>query len=393
MKRDFVRKTFIDISIITVSTLLLTFLIWLPHLLKVNFYNLDFSPGFDTIYRNFDGIEYIMIAKTFYQPNLMAQLPQSLPAIYYAAHFPAYAVLIFLITPLLGALKSMVLASLIFTILSAVSFYFLVRDFKLTVKPLFLSLVFLILPARWLIVHSVGSAEPIFIFLTITSLYLFMKYEQTLKARFIWLAGIFGLLAQLTRPPGILLFIALSVYILWKFYYLKEFTFVKRLKLAITSYYPLLLIPIGLLSVFSLYQLVYQDFFAYFHTGDNIHLTFPPFQVFNESQAWVGEIWLEDAIFVFLLGFLGALKLIKKRLYPIAAFVLIYLGASTLVAHRDISRYTLPIAPFILIAFEQVLISREFKIVLLILGLAIYLYSQNFLLANTAPFPNVHLFD
>jgi len=63
------------------------------------------------------------------------------------------------------------------------------------------------------------------------------------------------------------------------------------------------------------------------------------------------------------------------------------------VAHRDISRYVLPVAPFVLIAFEKVLTSREFKIIFPVILLAIYLYAQNFLLQNTAPIPNPILFN
>ena len=107
----------------------------------------------------------------------------------------------------------------------------------------------------------------------------------------------------------------------------------------------------------------------------------------------MGNIWLEDIIYILILGFTGGLALFKQKLYPLAFFVLTYLGASTLVAHRDISRYVLPIFPFVLIAFEKYLVSKEFKIVLAIIILAIYLYAQNFLLANTAPFPNPNIFD
>ncbi len=85
--------------------------------------------------------------------------------------------------------------------------------------------------------------------------------------------------------------------------------------------------------------------------------------------------------------------LLKQRLYPLAFFVLTYLAAGTLVAHRDISRYLLPISPFVLIAFEKILTSREFKIILPIILLAIYLYAQNFILQNTAPIPNPSLFN
>lgn len=287
----------------------------------------------------------------------------------------------------------MIFVSLLFTMLSAFAFYFLVRDFKLTSQPLFLSVIFLILPARWLIVHSVGSAEPVFIFFIISALYFFLKYEDIKKYQFIIIAGILGMFAQFTRPPGILLFIALSAYIVWKIIKDFEQNLFKKIYQAKISYFPLILIPLSLLLVFFWYSISYQDFFAYFHSGDNIHLTFPPFQVFDKNQFWVGDIWLEDLIYIFILGFLGGLLLLKQKLYPLAFFVLTYLAASTLVAHRDVSRYVLPVTPFILIAFEKVLVSKEFKIILVILALAIYLYAQNFILANTAPIPNLQLFN
>lgn len=374
-----------DFSIILTLTLALTLFIWLPHLLALpNFWGLSFKEGFSTIYRNFDGLEYIVIAKTFYDPILIAQLPQSQPANYYAAHFPGYSLLILLLAPLLGFLKSMLFISLIFTIFSAWVFYLLVKDFKLTNSPLFLSAIFLILPARWVIVHSVGSAEPMFIFFVIISLYFFLKYEATDKILWLWFAALSGVGAQLTRPPGILLALSYFLYIFYKTYQNPK---------KLLRYSPLILVPLTLIGVFYLFQISYQDFWAYFHSGDNIHLTFPPFQVFNKSQFWVGEIWLEDIIYIFILGFLGGVILLKQKTYPLAFFVLVYLSASTLIAHRDISRYTLPIFPFLLIAFEKVLVSKEFKIILPIILLAIYLYTQNFLLANTAPIPNLLPYD
>lgn len=385
---------FKDLGILSATVILLTFIIWLPHILALpNFWGLNFSNGFATIYRNFDGLEYITIAKTFYDPNLIVQMPFNLSANYYAAHFPLYSILILLFAPFFGFLKSMLFISLIFTILSVCTFYFLVRDFKLSSHPLFLSLLFLILPARWVIVHSVGSAEPIFIFFVITSLYFFLKFERNSTFLSILLSAIFGLFAQITRPPGILLFISLALFIHFKFYLESKTLGLKKAFIRHLRYFPYILIPLGLFGVFYLYGQTYHDFWAYFHSGDNIHLTLPPFQVFNKNQFWVGEIWLEDIIYIFILGFLGGLLLVKQKLYPLAFFVLVYLGASTLITHRDISRYTLPIFPFLLIAFEKVLNSREFKIILPIILLAIYLYTQNFLIENAAPIPNIGLFN
>lgn len=382
-----------DLLLIFIATLIITFLVWLPHIFSFkNFYNLDFSEGFNTIYRNFDGLEYVIIAKTFYFPEVLKTIPQSLPEEYYAAHFPGYSLIILLFAPVLGFLKSMLFVSLVFTVLSAWVFYFLVKDFKLSEHPLLLSIIFLILPARWLIVHSVGSSEPMFIFLVLISIYFFMKFEAQKKWLFIYLSGIFAMFAQITRPPGALLAVAFGLYITWKIIRNKG-NYLVNLGKAIVTYHPLLLILIALISVFYWFQISFGDFFAYFHSGDNIHLVFPPFQIFNVNQAWVGEIWLEDVIYVLMLGYLGVVYLFKKDLKLMAFFTLVYLVATSFVAHRDISRYALPIFPFLLIAFEKVLTSKEFRIVLVIVALAIYLYAQNFLIQNVGPYPNIEAFN
>ncbi len=383
-----------DFIIIVLTTLILTFAVWLPYFLKLpNFFNLDFSAGFTTIYRNFDGIEYIVVAKTFYNPKLIAELPQSLPAIYYAAHFPGYPFLIFIFAPLLGYLKSMLFVSLSFTIFSAMAFYLLIRKFNLSNHPLLLSIIFLILPARWLIVHSVGSAEPVFIFFTIMTFYFFLIFEKTDNYLYLILSSIFGMFAQLIRSPGILIFIALALYIHYQFYFEIKVKGLTKALIRHLRYFPLLLIPLTLLGIFYYYFLSYGDFLAYFNSGNNIHLTFPPFQVFNKNQVWVGDIWLEDIIYIYFAGLLGGIYLFKQNLKSLAFFVFTYMAATMMVAHRDISRYALPIFPFVIIAFEKFLTSKEFKIALIIIALAIYFYSQNFIIQNTAPFPNVELFN
>lgn len=392
--KSLLRGTRKDIAVVTLATMALTFLIWLPFILKIHsFFNLDFSAGFNTIYRNFDGLEYIVIAKSFYFPSEIAKLPISMPAGYFASHFPGYSLFILLFAPLLGFLKSMLFVSGLFTTFSVIAFYFLLKDFDLTSQPLWLSLVFLVLPARWVIIHSVGAAEPTFIFFVITTIYFFMRFEEEGCFRDIILSGVAAAFAQLTRPPGILLFAALGLYLIWNIIRHNHGNFGKRIIRAIGRYYPMLLTPITLLAIFYWYSVAYHNFFAYFHSGDNIHLGFLPFQVFNKAQPCVGDIWLEDIIYIFMMGLLGGLLLLKHKLYPMAFFVLTYFTAIIFVAHRDISRYILPIFPFVLIAFEKVLVSKEFKITLAILLLAIYLYAQNFIIANIAPIPNLQVFN
>lgn len=378
----------------TLATITLTLLIWFPHLFKLHsFFNLDFGAGFNTIYRNFDGLEYVVIAKSFYYHELIAKIPQPLPLSYFASHFPGYALLILPFAQVLGFLKSMLFVSVLFTIFSAITFYCLVKNFNLTSHPLWLSLVFLIIPARWLVVHSVGSSEPIFIFFILLSLYFFLKFEMINRPILIYLSAIFGALAQITRPPGILLFISLTLYTFWKLITYYHDKLLNRFTKFLFSYFPLLLIPLTLLGIFYYFSISMNDFWAYFHSGDNIHLTFPPFQVFDKHQFWVGDIWLEDIVYTYLLGYLATFLLFKQKLYPLAFFMLTYMVASSLVAHRDISRYILPVAPFALIAFEKVLVSKQFKIVLAILALGIYLYTQNFIIENVAPISNLEIYN
>lgn len=394
MMESFFKDNFRDFLIITATCLLLTLLVWLPHYLGLaDFLGLKFGNGFSTIYRNFDGLEYIVIAKSLYNPGIIAGIPLSLPANYYASHFPGFALLILVFAPMMGFLKSMIFTSTLFTILSALAFYLLLKNFKLSSQPLFLSLLFLLLPARWLIVHSVGSAEPVFIFFVIACFYFFLKFEESKKYLYLILSAVFGLFTQLTRPPGILLFLGISAFAFFKFFKEIKNSGFKKAVLSHLKYLPFMIIPLGLLGVFYWYQLSYNDFFAYFHSGDNIHLALPPFQIFNKHQFWVGEIWLEDVIYVFLLGFYGGILLLRKSPQVFGFFVLVYISATSLVAHRDISRYALPIFPFLLIAFEKVLTSKEFKIALLIILPAIYLYTQNFLIENTAPIPELKFFD
>lgn len=379
-----------DISILSLFILFTTLLVWLPYLLRISFLGFDFSDGFPTIYKNFDGLEYIIIAKTLYFPNLLAAIPQELPASYFPAHFPGYSLLLIPFAPILGYLKSMVFVSLLFTVLSSITFYLLLVRFQLSSQPLWLAIVFTLLPARWVIVRSIGSAETVFIFFTLLAIYFYLSFEESLKYKFLYFTAIAASLAQLTRPPGILLFVALMIFPI--LISLKN----KRLKEALLTpikYFPLFLVPLTLVGIFYWFQVSMGDFWAYFHTGDNIHLTFPPFQVFNKDQFWVGDIWLEDIIYIFLLGFLAGFSLLKTKLAPAGFYVLIYLLATSLVAHRDIARYALPIFPFVLLAFRKPIESREFKITMIVLALGIYFYTQNFLLSNTAPIANLVDFD
>lgn len=339
---------------------LATFLIWVPFIV-------GWREGMITVFKNYDGPNYIIVAKTWYDKSQIAQnfsLPT--PLEYYPAHLPGYPLIIVVLNQFLPGPWAMLISTLFFTCLTLIIFYLFVLKFKLSQNPFWLSLVFLLLPGRWVAVKAVGSPEPLFIFAILASFYFF-------KSKKWFLAGIFGALAQITKTPGILLFFGYLIYLSYI-----DKKFFQRLLL-------LLIIPASILPVFWFFKLRTGDFLAYFHSGDNFHLVFPPYQSFSQNRSWLGDFWREDMVWQYLLGALTVVTLIKQKYYDLASFAGVFFTATLFVAHRDLARYSLPLVPFSLIALDKFIQKKEFKIALLIILPAIYLYAINFIASNTAP--------
>jgi 4-amino-4-deoxy-L-arabinose transferase-like glycosyltransferase len=332
------------------------------------------EPSFLTIYKQYDGPLYVVPAKTFYDPAKIEQLKleTNLSTKYFAAHLPLYPILIRFMGQIrligdLSYLKSMVGINLLATIGLVLFFYYLLKKFKLTKNPLILASVLLFLP-RFLVIRSVGAPESLFMFLVLLSLFFFEKDK-------FWLAGLFGGLATMTKTPGILLFAGYGLVLVERL--IKE-------RKANWQWLGIILIPLGLLAVFGIYTVQYKDFFAYFHSGDNIHLIFP-FSVFNFQKNWVGTAWLEDILFYFFMYGLAIINLKDSKYRSFFYFGLIFFIATLFVQHRDISRYSLLLWPLTLISFEKFFTSKRFLIVSMILLPAIFLYAWNFLNYNVMP--------
>lgn len=363
-----------------------TLLIWIPFLLRVKtFWTIPLpTEGMATIVANYDGPLFLVVSKTFY--NLEAiksnfQFP--LPTEYYAAHFPLFPLLIALFSFLLGSPYSMLFVTLISSILALYFFNKFTRRYIDKKNAMWLTFLFSILPARWLIVRSVGSSEPLFVASIIASIYYFKRKKY-------WKAGIWGALAQLTKSAGILLFVAYFAYIVFpKFKLITSMSPKKWFEnLNFSKKYPIFLIPLALVFLFVFYGIRTGNFLAYFNSGDNIHLFFPPFQVFNYSAPWVGTFWLEEVIFVYLFGAMALMKLIKKKQYEIAWFFGIFLLSLLFVSHRDVIRYALPLVPFLIAAFSDTLSRKDFRIVIAILIIPIYLFSLAYISQNVMPISN-----
>ncbi len=318
------------------------------------------SVGFKTIYQNFDGPYYLVVARSWYDMAIIGKyFSFNLPLEYYPAHFPLYPFAIRLISwlPLLNPLRSMLLVNIIATIISSIVLFEIFKAKKIA-HPLFLATCFLFLWPRMWAVRSIGSPETLFIFWILLSLKCFDLKKYLLS-------GLFGALAVLTKSPGILL---IPVYLIAS-------KFDRKI-------WPILLIPVSLIILFAFFKIQTGDFWAYFHSGDNIHLQALPFGIFNSDQPWVGSFWLEDVLWIYLIGGLGVYYAWKKdKLWGI--FGLVYLSVILFVSHRDISRYSLPLVPIILFGVSDLFRRKEIRIALILLIIPAFFYTVNFLTHNT----------
>ena len=371
------------IAPIALLTLIPTILIWLPFFVRLRaVFGIPIPEGgMASIVANYDGPLFIIVSKTFYNLDSLRIFSYfNLPLEYFAAHFPAYPVLIRAFGPFIGYPYSMLFTTMFSSFLALYFFNKYIGKYFKKADALWLTFIFSIFPARWLIVRSVGSSEPLFIAAIIASIYYFGKKKYLL-------AGIWGAVAQLTKSPAILLFFAyIFMAFIPKFHKLATTdmaVWLKKLKLI--KLLPLLLIPLSLLGLFVFYGSRFGDFFAYFNSGDNMHLFFPPFQIFNYSASWVGTFWLEEILFIYLLFATGIAQLIKKKLYNPAIFCIIFFISIIFISHRDLLRYSLPIVPFVILGFGDYLVKKEFKYIFIFLILPIYLFSLSFISQNIMP--------
>jgi hypothetical protein len=360
-------------------TIFSTWLIWLPfllHLPQIAGIPLVNHDGVRTLVANYDGPYYVAVARSFYDKTILRTVFSfPLPLEYYPAHFPLFPLLIFLgIALAVPPGIAMLGLTLTGTILAILTCYTFVREEGLTAGALGITLTFLLLPARWVVVRSVGSPEPWFIFFILASMVAYKRQQK-------WLSAIFGLLAVITKSPGILLFIAYAGEAL--FGYLKDKR--RRIGQSLRDFLPYWLMPLALLGVFCFYSIRTGDFLAYFHSGDNLHLRVLPFQIFNSQAPWVGTFWLEDTIFIYLVGAAAFLNLLAQKRRLLTWFFGFYFASLIFVSHRDLARYSLPLVPFVLVAFGSYFSQKQWRWILLFMIVPVYLFTLGFISNNVVP--------
>jgi len=348
-------------------------MVWMPFVTKIKLpgWNMNFSDGTKILWQNYDGPNYLIVAKSWYNKNkILNEFSNPLPAEYYPAHFPLFPAVISFFDIFLKGPTAMLLSTLTGSLLCFFMFWKYATEIVGEKKAFALGLVFLIFPFRWLALRAVGSPEPWFIFFVLASLYSFKKEKYLLT-------GVWGALAMFTKSPAILLFGAYGISFLIESIKQKRFLW---------RQWPLMLMPAALLGLFYFYSLQTGNFWAYFQSGDNFHLFWPPFSIFApQGQYWVGNFWLEDILWLWLFYGIGVMRLREKKLSIEHLFAGLFFFSTLFVAHRDVSRYILPIAPLVLIGWEDMVEKKEFKYLLVLLIIPTLLFTWNFLLHNTAP--------
>ncbi|OGL52251.1 hypothetical protein A3K55_02720 [Candidatus Shapirobacteria bacterium RBG_13_44_7] len=351
--------------VLALITVIVSFLFWSAFYLNTPQFIGFPKTQLETIFANYDGPNYMVIAKCGYNKNCIGQnfsLPQ--PLEYYPAHLPGYPLLIKFFALFTTGPKAMLVATLLGSIFLTVIFFQFLKLFVKEKTAFWLSLLLLFFPARLFVLRLIGAPETWFLASVIASIYFFKKEK-------IWLAVAFAALAQALKSPGIVLLAAYFVL------FLKE----RNLK----KYFPFAFVPLVILLVFYFYRFQIGDFWAYFHSGDNFHLSWP-YQVFLSQRSWINTIWLEDVIYIFLLAFVGIYYLWQKHKFDlVVVFPALFTLASVLIAHRDVSRYIAPVYPFLILAFAPILEKKFSKIIFILLLPAIILYAINFLIGNIAP--------
>ena len=353
------------------------FVFWSPFILKLEqLWGIEFKKqGMNVIVQNFDGLNFLVVAKSWYSPDVITQINSQFltgnDPIYFTAHFPGFAFVTGILGTFLPLPYALLLAILLSNILMAAALYWFFEYFTKNPRlSMFMACAGMFSPARMLSVRAVGSNEPLFIFFVLLSLLL------ALKKRY-WSSAILGSAAVITRSPGIILFVVYA----WEWLMDKDDWAVKTRK-----YLPYLMMPLTLLILFGYYGWIFNDLLAYFHSGDNLHLFFPPFQIFSNMTTWINDMWREDVIYLYLFYGTG-LAMIDTKWKVIRNWGLVYGATLLFVAHRDIARYALPIAPIALLGYVPLLekVPRQYWYVLGALIIPIYLLGWQFVLKNIQP--------
>lgn len=327
---------------------------------------LPFRNDLSVVFRFWDGPLYLYVAKTFYAvPGDHPFAAYNLPPLYFASHLPLYPLLIRIgswVT--LGNFPAAMLAvSVICSVVSAVLFFQLLERRKLVVSPFWTALVFCFLPPRWLLFHSVGASESLFLCLVLAA---FLAYYAERPVLVILLV----MLASVTRITGVLMIPAFGMMYLLRKKYLSASLMLMAL--------------LGPLLVFALYAYRFDDFWAYFrwNAGQHKIIDLHPFAIYRLYVTNINFHSTELYLWTYVVFGVGTLLLWRKK--ELFIFSAIFFAFHTLVFHADLSRYILVLAPFsILIALDPILSLKPVAWIAPLFLYLSYLYVWGWIPLNT----------
>jgi hypothetical protein len=295
----------------------------------------DMAP----VYRFWDGPNFLTVARTLYeiQPDnpLLAYVYD---ARFFAAYLPLYPLLVRALA-FVGYERALLLASILAATAAALLFYRLARDVWKLKSPLFLSLVFLFLPPRWILYRSVGATESLFLATTLLSI---LWFEKGRVGR----AACAGALAALTRISGLMIAPAYGVILLRE----------RRWR----SIAWLALIPAGLLGYFFFCAERFGSFFAYFTPhGEKIARLVP----FGFLPVLFQRGMYHQAEFHILMALVYAVGISRLRPFPVIFWYCVFeFALHVTLSTEDWSRYFLSMAPFALVVgFRDVLDTKALR--------------------------------
>jgi len=333
---------------------------------------------FADLWRYWDGPLYATVARILYRPAAAAENPvlqaYGIEPIDLAPFLLAYP----LATRLLGLIftypVSMILLSVICSAISVVLFYLLLGELRVTSRPLWLSLLFLFVPYRWLIYRSVAATEPMFLAFLLGAFYCYQRRQM-------WGALALAALACVTRIQGLLLLPTFLLLILFD----RSQPLPQRLRWAALT---ALIVPSLLGANVAWHTYTLGTPFAYWVANDRLMGWIPFWQMVRYAQDMTHGIisiegYLGSQLYLLLYGvnLIGLARLWKvdsSRGKMLFVYSLLGVGFLSLIAHEDLARYMIAIAPFTwLVAFAEVWEDRHIAWAMPLVVLLTYLYAWN----------------
>lgn len=331
--------------------------------------------GMTTVYKNWDGPNYVVVAKSLYDPAIIQKVNAiGMSTTDFADQFPLFPLLIRLFS-FMGYHASMIFVTQVSSLLFTITLYFFLKKYAPEANALIVAILSIFYTPRWFIVSRVGSTEPLFLFLMLLFLMAFLKKKYLQSA-------LFGALCTLTKPTGMYLFAGLLAY--------EAYEVVARKKSFIRSMnetMPFLLMPLSVVAIYMVYYFRFGDFFAYFHSGiivhDNVY-RLPPFAIFTELVGYYFNVWKEWIIWQFVAYLLTIVVLFQKNQRFLAFTGLLLYIPLLFMVHGDISRYALPLFPLVAIAAANILSKKTVSIALFLMIPTIYIFAIDYISHNMA---------